>query len=79
MSKWVSGVLPKVNGSYLTRWYNHVSGSPCYYMRVEYIAPNWHYNGRVYNVGSYVAVTFEWWDEYGITETKTVKKLNFKL
>jgi hypothetical protein len=82
MSKWISEFLPSKSGSYLVRKSAHTT-SKFYYTRYEFDINNlgwWKHGFLQFDEtaidNSYI--TFEWWDEYGITENKTVKKLNFK-
>jgi len=80
MSKWISGFPPNKNGSYLTRWHNHVTGSPYYYNRIEYISYHnlWcDRHNHLFTAHKFPSVTFEWWDEFKITENKTIRKLKF--
>lgn len=80
MSKWISGFPPLREGNYLTRWHNHVAFSGFYYKRCNYYpkSKTWlTYDKLKYDPYRYSSVTFEWWDEFGITENKIVKKLKF--
>lgn len=84
MSKWISGFLPNKPGNYLIR-YSHtisaISGGGgvylTYFKRLDYdpSVDRWCNNrNTIVFPKQYV---LQWWDEYGITENKIVRKLNF--
>lgn len=79
MSKWISDFNPPRDGWYLIRRiYKNVHGDGVYYNRVNYdstVNRYYYRNGqRLFLDGK---TNWSWWDEYGITENKRIKKLKF--
>jgi len=82
MSKWIKGFPPKIFGNYLLRYAVNRPADMITYRRMDY-SPNddrWYDRSGGKFFSAYVIGTgYEWWDEYGITETKTVKKIKIKI
>lgn len=77
MSKWIIGFAPCVSGSYLVKIaYNHHNDFSIFRLEFDSKLNRWYHNRnghrRFFSNKSYY-----WWDEYGITESKRIKKLKF--
>ena len=76
MSKWISGFSPNRDGSYRVKY---LVGKQVVERRLEYKSGDngWYLTNNTVPIPFTLEHKLEWWDEYGITENKIIRKLKF--